>query len=71
MRLRERASSAQGLVFATYPKNIPVRKLPATPREDGSWFENDHLKLFQKIVKDGDVIGTVYLESDLNDLSQI
>ncbi|HWF19875.1 MAG TPA: ATP-binding protein [Verrucomicrobiae bacterium] len=61
---------AQGKVFATYPANISHTLLPKRPGTDESWFENDHLKLFHSIVKDDDIIGTVYLESDLNELHQ-
>lgn len=59
---------AQGGVFATYPANLSQQLLPKEPGGQGAWFENDRLKLFQPIKKDGDTIGTVYLESDLNEL---
>ncbi|MDB6021636.1 MAG: hybrid sensor histidine kinase/response regulator, partial [Pedosphaera sp.] len=57
-----------GKIFATYPAGIPAQRLPAAPKGEGSWFENDHLKLFHRIIKDGENIGTIYLESDLNEL---
>src|SRR5579859_5458173 len=59
---------SKGGQFATYPANVQRTHLPLKPKPDGSWFENDHLILFQSVKKDGDVIGTVYLESDLGEL---
>ncbi len=61
--------SDSGEPFAQYlrtqdsPDSIAPRILP-----DGSRFEGDRLKLFKRILLDGQAIGTIYLESDLNDL---
>ena len=37
-------------------------------REDGAYFEDDHVDLYQGIVLDGERIGTVHLRSDLSEL---
>ena len=50
------------------------RRSPAQPRHappmhgDGVWFEADRLILFKSIVLEGAKIGTLYLESDLEEL---
>ena len=41
--------------------------LPAH-RRDGAYFEDDHVDLYQRIVLDGERIGTVHLRSDLGEL---
>ena len=59
--------SADGKPFASYYRtHEPIR--PAAIGSDGSWFENDRLELVKSIVFGGQVIGKVYLESDLNEL---
>ena len=37
-------------------------------RSDGAYFEDDHLDLYHGIVLDGELVGTVYLRSDLGEL---
>lgn len=59
---------SDGNIFAKYPKTIRDTSLPEHPKPDGSWFENDHLKVFQTITRDGERIGTLYLESNLSEL---
>lgn len=38
------------------------------PREDNTYFQHGHLHLFQKIYLDNEVIGTVYIRSDLSQI---
>src|SRR6202142_1488178 len=59
--------SADGKPFASYYRmHEPIR--PIAMGSDGSRFENDRLELVKGIVFGGQVIGTVYLASDLNEL---
>jgi two-component system sensor histidine kinase/response regulator len=61
--------SASGQPFADYLRSGESTNSVAPPvRPDGSWFEGDRLKLFKRIVLDGQTIGTIYLESDLKEL---
>ena len=55
--------------FARYQRaDQTVDSLPPDPRADGSSFGIDRLTLFQPIKLDGIVIGTVNLESDLQEM---
>ena len=58
-----------GSVFAKYSRPSSNRDF-ATPKPlpDLTSFESDHLVLFRPIRLDGEVIGTIYLESDLAEL---
>src|SRR6266851_2814670 len=61
--------SADGQLFAFYYRDgahqdSPVPRL----RDDGSWFENNRLKLFRRVVLAQQIIGAVYLESDLAEI---
>jgi two-component system, sensor histidine kinase and response regulator len=61
--------SNDGMPFATYVRGGDSNDSSAVPiHADGSWFEKERLKLFQHVVLDGQTIGAVYLESDLDDL---
>ncbi len=55
-------------VFAQYPlKNSGV--FPK-PRNDGAFFEGDHLVLYREIRFRGEKLGTLYVKSDLRELHQ-
>jgi two-component system sensor histidine kinase/response regulator len=58
-----------GTPFAHYYRD-PNPGIIAIPpaRPDGTWFEGGRLKLFRTIRFDGQIIGIVYLESDLEQL---
>jgi two-component system, sensor histidine kinase and response regulator len=61
--------SVTGEPFAEYVRDrgansIPVQGIHAA----GSWFEGNRLRLFRQISLDNQTIGTIYLESDLEDL---
>jgi len=58
-----------GSPFASYsPGGQSGSLAPPDPRADGSQFTTDRLTLFREIKLDGDLVGTVYLESDLEEL---
>lgn len=63
--------SPNGNLFASYLRD-PQRPQSAGsgPHSDRNWFEGDRLKLFQGITFNHQVIGTLYLESDLGDLHE-
>ena len=58
-----------GKVFAKYFRSDMKGdfSLPE-PRADGYWLEADHLVLFQRIVLDGEPLGTIYVQSDLREM---
>jgi signal transduction histidine kinase/ActR/RegA family two-component response regulator/HAMP domain-containing protein len=53
-------------LFAHYPKNSAVTNFPRV-QEEGAFFEGDHLTLFHRIHSKGEVLGTLYLRSDLRE----
>jgi two-component system sensor histidine kinase/response regulator len=58
-----------GTVFATYSRSD--LKEPFTPPgvlPDQATFNSGHMQLYQQIMLDGEAIGSIYLESDLNAL---
>ena len=61
--------SASGQLFAVYLRDGARQESPF-PRlqADGSWFEEDRLKLFSHVVLAQQTIGAVYLESDLSEI---
>jgi len=65
---------ADGTVFAIYSRDstgLTPPSLHIPPRfqvnEDEAWFENNRLRIFQRILFQRQVIGAVYLESDLKE----
>jgi signal transduction histidine kinase len=60
-----------GQLFAFYPPKARPESFPKTlGTNDKPRFEPDRLILFHQIKMDGDVVGTVYLNSDLQELHQ-
>jgi signal transduction histidine kinase/CheY-like chemotaxis protein len=57
-----------GRPFATFMRDGSRRDLPRSPGKQGANFRDRHLALFQRVVFDGDWIGTVYLNRDLQDV---
>jgi PAS domain S-box-containing protein len=53
-----------GKLFVRYPTNLAVAAFPAAPAR-GYHFANRHLFLFQNVTRDNNLLGTLYLESDL------
>jgi signal transduction histidine kinase/DNA-binding response OmpR family regulator len=59
----------EGKSFAQYVRHDqPVSIRPFNPQAEGSQFINDRLELFRSISLDGQVVGFLYLESDLQEL---
>jgi signal transduction histidine kinase/DNA-binding response OmpR family regulator len=59
-------------VFARYQREdfrIPI--IPPAEVETGYWFDNDHLYLFKPILLDEERIGTVFLQTDLNEMNAL
>ncbi len=62
--------STTGEPFAEYTRDRADSHSPTAPpvRLTGSWFEGNRLRLFRQITLDDQRIGTIYLETDLDDL---
>jgi signal transduction histidine kinase/CheY-like chemotaxis protein len=60
--------SADGAMFAFYLRESVSTSAPALSA-DRSWFEAERLKMFESITFEGQKIGTIYIESDLDDLN--
>ena len=56
---------AEGHLFAKYPRESAPALFPSWPEPNGARFEPEHLVLFREIRLNREVIGTVYLKSDL------
>jgi signal transduction histidine kinase/CheY-like chemotaxis protein len=82
--LREKSSvltaslySANGQVLAVYRRDPAARAALSDLQSnrnihsnlDRGWFENGHLYISQRILLDGQLIGSIYLESDLSDVT--
>ena len=62
---------SSGEVFATYSRNTAqVTFSPPLPQTEGSKVTAQNMVLFQKIVLNGESIGTIYIEADLADLRE-
>jgi len=53
-------------LFAHYPKSSTATNFPQVHHE-GAYFEGDHLILFHRIRSKGEILGTLYLRSDLRE----
>jgi PAS domain S-box-containing protein len=63
--------SKDGKVFARYKRHdIKEDFLPPSPQKDGYRLGIDHLSVFQRIILDNKLIGTLYIQSDLKELYQ-
>jgi len=59
----------EGRMFANYLREKAVDRFsPPLPQEDGHHFGMNHLMLFQRIIMDGETIGTICIQSDLREL---
>jgi two-component system sensor histidine kinase/response regulator len=59
----------EGKPFAQYIRqDQPLSFRPFVPQADGSHFVNDRLELFSSITLDGQTVGFLFLESDLQEL---
>ncbi len=58
----------QGYPFANYRRGAFAGEFSPPPsQENSSRFETDYLVLFQRIILDGETIGTIYIQSDLEE----
>lgn len=56
-------------VVATYQRQDQQENfVPPTPQADSYQFTNEHLTVFHRIFLDGEIVGTVYLQSDLQEM---
>ena len=55
---------SSGKLFAVYPTSLDAGLFPAAPAS-GYYFKNGHLFLFQRVTRDDNFLGTLYLESDM------
>ncbi|HEV3201680.1 MAG TPA: response regulator [Bryobacteraceae bacterium] len=60
--------SADGKVFASYLRPGTIKAPPAVPSVYRTAFETGRLTVFQPVVLEGQLLGSIYLESDLHDL---
>ena len=63
--LEARIYDRSGRIFAGYTRDGVQAHFPPAPRTPGHYFENGTLVLFEQIRLDGEVIGSLYLQSDL------
>lgn len=56
---------SNGKLFVRYPTNLADASFPATAQVDGYRFDGGHLFLFQRVGRDKNLLGNLYLESDL------
>src|SRR5712691_13495730 len=62
--------TTDGQVFAIYRRSDQREEFsPLAPQPEGSQFTNAHLELFHHIKLDGEVAGTLYLRSDLQEMN--
>jgi len=54
----------RGILFATYAVPGEASRLPKFPEADGVRVDGQNLVVFKRIVKDGAILGTVYLRVD-------
>jgi PAS domain S-box-containing protein len=59
-----------GQILATYYREGVAQQIPPPRKDDGFSFEKDTLNLFHTIRFDGDIIGTVFIQSDLRVVSE-
>lgn len=57
-----------GSLFAKYPANISADKLPPKPLKNDYRFEGAYLSGFQPVVQQHDLLGTLYIQSDLEEM---
>jgi signal transduction histidine kinase len=60
----------QGRIFATYPSGLAPNRLPAGPGAAGYSFHGWRLSGFQPVVEESLPLGTLYVESDLGEITQ-
>ena len=61
---------AQGRLFVKHPASMPDAPLPPEPPSGSYQFGKSRLTFYQEVTRSGTRLGTLYLQSDLNALSQ-
>ena len=61
---------SEGQVLATYYREGSIQQIPPAIEQDGFVVEKDKLGLFHTVRYDGDVIGTVFIQTDLSVVSK-
>jgi signal transduction histidine kinase/ActR/RegA family two-component response regulator len=59
-----------GRLFTQFERGGGQNLFPAWPEKPGARIERDHFVLFHEIRLDGEVVGTLYLKSDLDEMHQ-
>src|SRR5579864_763917 len=68
--LEARIYDRSGRIFAGYTRDGAQAHYPPAPRQPGHYFENGTLVLFDQIRLDGEMIGSIYLRSDLEKVDE-
>src|SRR6266850_3794434 len=55
---------ARGRRFASFSRNSEDARFPELPEADGARVEGDELVVFKRIIKDREIVGTVYLRAE-------
>ncbi|HEY2345991.1 MAG TPA: ATP-binding protein [Xanthomonadaceae bacterium] len=76
LRLRPRVQvaaiyTARGELFASYARPGAPRDFPKLPESDGMRVEGRSMVLFRRIVRNNEIVGTVYLRADYEMLQRI
>jgi signal transduction histidine kinase/uncharacterized membrane protein affecting hemolysin expression/ActR/RegA family two-component response regulator len=59
-----------GVLFASYPADLPAKDLPALVDAAGYRFEDRHVIGFEPVQLDNQVLGTLFVKSDLKAIDQ-
>src|SRR5688572_7045564 len=59
-----------GTLFASYPKEVTPQDLPSRPQPLGYRFESRHVVGFEPVQLGGEVLGTLFVKSDLEAIDE-
>jgi signal transduction histidine kinase/ActR/RegA family two-component response regulator/uncharacterized membrane protein affecting hemolysin expression len=59
-----------GTLFASYPQEVTPQDLPAKPQSLGYRFEDRHVVGFEPVQLDGQLLGTLFVKSDLRAIDE-
>jgi PAS domain S-box-containing protein len=57
-----------GILFSTYPSDLPGSQFPAHPEAPGYHFEKSHVIGFQPVIQGNQKLGTLYIRSNIQAL---
>ena len=63
--------TARGALFATYARPGATREFPKLPEAEGMRIDGGELVLYERIVNDKEILGTVYLRTDYELVSRV